>query len=206
MLITFEGSEGAGKSTQIRLLADTLRARGRTVVLTREPGGTDFGEEVRNILKHAPYGDRLTDEAELLLFIAARAQIVREVIRPALKRGDVVLCDRFTDSTVAYQGAGRGMPEDFIRSLNTFATGGISPDRTYLLDLPAEVGLARARRRAEAGAPADRMEGMQREFYDRVADCYRRLAAEAPERIRTLDATLPPEAVFSHIIADSIFR
>jgi dTMP kinase len=205
LLVTFEGSEGAGKTTQIAKLAEHLRASGRTVLLTREPGGTDFGEEVRNILKHAPYGDRLTDEAELLLFIAARAQIVREVIRPALARGEVVLCDRFTDSTLAYQGAGRGIDVNFIRGLNDFATGGLKPHRTYFLDLPVEAGLARAKHRAAANAPTDRMETMNTLFYDRVAWCYRQLAESEPERILTLDATKTPDEIFAYIRADKIF-
>ncbi|MDR2862554.1 MAG: dTMP kinase, partial [Puniceicoccales bacterium] len=122
-LITFEGSEGAGKSTQITLLAERLRAQGRTVCVVREPGGTDLGEEIRRILKHAPYGERLSDRAELLLFAASRAQLVSEVIRPTLAAGGVVLCDRFTDSTVVYQGCGRGLSETFINEVNAFATG-----------------------------------------------------------------------------------
>lgn len=205
LLITFEGSEGAGKTTQINLLAEHLRASGRTVLLTREPGGTDFGEEVRNILKHAPYGERLTDEAELLLFVAARAQIVREVIRPALGRGEIVICDRFIDSTLAYQGAGRGIDVNFIRELNRFATGDLAPHRTFFLDLPVETGLARARHRAAANAPTDRMETMNTLFYDRVAWCYRQLAEAEPERIVTVDATQSPEALAAVIRADSIF-
>lgn len=206
MLISFEGSEGAGKSTQIKLLAEHLRAAGRTVLLTREPGGTDFGEEVRNILKHAPYGDRLADESELLLFVAARAQLVREVIRPALARGEVVLCDRFTDSTLAYQGAGRGLDVNSIRAMNDFATGGLKPHRTYFLDLPVETGLARAKHRAAANAPTDRMETMNTLFYDRVAWCYRQIAEAEPARFVTLDATKTPDEIFALIRADGIFR
>ena len=205
MLITFEGSEGAGKSTQIQKLAEHLRAAGKTVLLTREPGGTPFGEEARNILKHAPYGDSLADETELLLFIAARAQLVREVIRPALARGDVVLCDRFTDSTLAYQGAGRGMDVDMIRRLNDFATGGLNPDRTFFLDVPVEVGLARARHRAGAIAPTDRMETLSPLFYDRVRWCFQQLAEAEPKRIRTLDATRSPDAIFDDIRTDAVF-
>lgn len=205
MLITFEGTDGAGKTTQIRMLEAHLRATGREVLVTREPGGTEFGEEVRNILKHAPYGARLSMEAELLLFLAARTQLVNEVIMPALDRGVTVLCDRFTDSSVAYQGAGRGLNERFIREANAFATGGLTPRRTYLLDLPAEVGLARARGRSQAG-PADRMEGMEKDFYTRVADCYRRLSATEPDRIRIVDASRAPEAVFADILDDDIFR
>lgn len=206
MLISFEGSEGAGKSTQIKLLAEHLRAHGKTVLLTREPGGTDFGEAVRNILKHAPYGDRLADESELLLFVAARAQLVREVIRPALSRGEIVLCDRFTDSTLAYQGAGRGLDVNFIRALNDFATGGLKPRRTYLLDLPVETGLARAKHRAAANAPTDRMETMNTLFYDRVAWCYRQLAEAEPGRFVTLDAAKTPDEIHALIRADEIFR
>lgn len=205
MLITFEGSEGAGKTTQIQKLAEHLRAQGRTVLLTREPGGTAFGEEARNILKHAPYGDTLSAEAELLLFIAARAQLVREVILPALARGEVVLCDRFIDSTVAYQGAGRGLDVDMIRRLNHFATGGRKPHRTYFLDVPVETGLARAQKRAGAGAPVDRMETLDRDFYERVRWCFIGIAESEPDRVRTLDATRSREAVFDDIRHDKIF-
>lgn len=205
MLITFEGTDGAGKTTQIRMLEAHLRAGGRDVLVTREPGGTEFGEEVRHILKHADYGARLCMEAELLLFLAARAQLVSEVIMPALSRGAVVLCDRFTDSSVAYQGAGRGLSERFILDANHFATGGLTPRRTYLLDLPAEVGLARARGR-EPGAPADRMESMEADFYSRVIGCYRRMAAAEPNRIRLLDAARAPATVFEDILKDEIFR
>lgn len=205
LLITFEGSEGAGKTTQIALLAEHLREQGRTVLITREPGGTELGEEVRGILKHAPYGDRLTDEAELLLFIAARAQLVREVIRPALGRGEVVICDRFVDSTLAYQGAGRGIDVNFIRTLNDFATGGLRPHRTFFLDLPVETGLARARHRAAANSPIDRMERMNTMFYDRVTWCFRQLAEAHPERIVTVDATQTPEEIAAHVRGDALF-
>ncbi len=192
IFITFEGTEGAGKSTQIALLADRLRAAGKTVRLVREPGGTDFGEAVRDILKHAPYGDRLSDESELLLFAASRAQLVKEIIRPALDAGDIVLCDRFTDSTLVYQGCGRGLPGAFIEQLNDFATGRLLPAFTVLLDLPASDGLDRARNRA---GKADRMEAMETAFYDRVCAGYRKLAAELPERFFVVNARLSPEEI-----------
>lgn len=203
VLITFEGGEGAGKSTQIARLAAHLRDAGRAVTLTREPGGTSFGEEARRILKHAPYGATLTDEAELLLFLAARAQLVREVIRPALDRGEIVLCDRFTDSTLAYQGAGRGLDDALIRRLNDFATGGLAPDRTYFLDVPTSIGLARAGKRADA---ADRLETLGEGFHERVRRSFDALAKAEPARIRTLDATRAPETVFAEILADPIFQ
>lgn len=196
VFITFEGTEGAGKSTQIALLSERLRAAGRTVRVVREPGGTDFGETVREILKHAPYGDRLSDESELLLFAASRAQLVKEIIRPALAAGEVVLSDRFTDSTLVYQGCGRGLPADFIEKSNRFATGGLSPELTVLLDLPAAAGLDRARNRA---GKADRMEAMETEFYDRVCAGYRALADAAPARFFVVNARLSPEEISGKI-------
>ncbi|MDR2982214.1 MAG: dTMP kinase [Puniceicoccales bacterium] len=195
--ITFEGSEGAGKSTQIGLLAERLRQDGREVCLVREPGGTALGEDVRQILKHAPYGDRLTDEAELLLFAASRAQLVQEIIRPALAKGQVVLSDRFTDSTTVYQGHGRGLPAGFIRELNTFATGSLVPAMTVLLDLPAADGLERARQRLTD--VADRMEAMEMAFYDRVCQGYEELAKAKPARFLVVDARMAPEEIAEKI-------
>jgi dTMP kinase len=201
--ITFEGGEGAGKTTQISRLAERLRSQGRIAHTVREPGGTELGEDTRRILKHAPYGARLSDSAELLLFAASRAQLIAEVIRPALAKGEIVLCDRFTDSTAAYQGCGRGLPADVIAVVNAFATGGLHPDLTVLLDLPAAVGLERARRRAPDTATAenDRMETMQLAFYERVRAGYLELAARERERFLIVDALQSPDQIADQIWA-----
>lgn len=187
--ISFEGGEGAGKTTQITRLAAFLRERGKEVLLTREPGGTALGEDVRKILKFADYGDTLTQEAEALLFSAARAQLVREVIVPALERGVYVISDRFTDSSVAYQGAGRGLGEAAVSAVNRFATGGLEPDLTVLLDLEPSVGFARVRSRAgENGDKQDRMETMELAFYERVRAAYLKLAEKFPQRFFVVEA------------------
>ncbi len=196
MFISFEGSEGAGKSTQIRLLEEYLLAQGRIVRVVREPGGTSLGEDVRQILKHAAYGASLGAEAELLLFAASRAQLVREVVSPALDQGQMVLSDRFTDSSVVYQGWGRELSVDFIEVLNRFATRGTVPDLTVLLDLPVEEGLLRARQR---GGKADRMESMENAFYERVRAGYLNLAAADPGRFLVMDARLPQAAIAAKI-------
>jgi dTMP kinase len=199
--ITFEGGEGAGKTTQVSRLAERFRAQGRTVHAVREPGGTELGEDTRRILKHAPYGARLSDPAELLLFAASRAQLIAEIIRPALAKGEIVLCDRFTDSTAAYQGCGRGLPADVIATVNDFATGGLRPDLTVLLDLPAADGLERARRRAPVAgaAEADRMETMNLAFYERVRAGYLEFAAREKGRFLVVDARQSPEQIAEQI-------
>jgi dTMP kinase len=191
--VTLEGGEGAGKSTQARALAARLGALGREVVLTREPGGTPFGEIVRTLALHhaARPADPPVDvgeRAELLLFAASRAQLVEAVIRPALHRGAVVLCDRFTDSTLAYQGYGRGISLEVIRQANAIATGGLSPDLTVLLDLPAEAGLAR---RLGEAAP-DHFEREAIAFHERLRAGFLTLAAAEPGRWLVLDALRPP--------------
>jgi dTMP kinase len=196
MFITLEGGEGAGKSTQARALADRLRALGREVMPTREPGGTPFAEVARTLaLHHAVRPDaeplRIDATAELLLFAAARAQHVDELIRPALARGAVVLCDRFTDSTVAYQGHGRGLDLETIDRLNQIATRGLRPDLTALLDLPVAVGLAR---RHGERAP-DHFEREHAAFHERVRTGFLALARAEPDRWLVVDATLPPAAV-----------
>ena len=196
MFITLEGGEGAGKSTQARALAERLREAGRTVVLTREPGGTAFGEIARSLVLHHALtegGDRfaLGETAELLLFAADRAQHVDEVLRPALGRGDVVICDRFTDSTVAYQGYGRGIPLDAIEQTNAIATRGLVPDLTVLLDLPVDIGLAR--RLGERAA--DQFEREAREFHQRIRRGFLTLAARDPGRWLVVDAARTPDAV-----------
>ena len=198
--ISFEGGEGAGKTTQIVRLAEFLRARGKEVLLTREPGGTALGEDVRKILKFADYGDTLTQEAEALLFSAARAQLVREVIVPALERGVYVISDRFTDSSVAYQGAGRGLGEEAVSAVNCFATGGLEPDLTVLLDLDPKLGFARVRGRAgENGDKQDRMETMELAFYERVRASYLALAEACPQRFFVVDADATPDVIFEKI-------
>lgn len=198
--ISFEGGEGAGKTTQITRLAAFLRACGKEVLLTREPGGTPLGEDVRKILKFADYGDTLSCQAEALLFSAARAQLVREVILPALERGVYVISDRFTDSSVAYQGAGRGLGETAIDTVNRFATGGLEPDLTILLDLEPAVGFARVRSRAgENGDKQDRMETMELDFYERVRASYLALASAFPQRFFVVSAEDSQEVVFEKI-------
>ncbi|WP_449314918.1 dTMP kinase [Rubneribacter sp.] len=182
IFITFEGGEGAGKTTHIRFLTDALRAHGREVVRLREPGGTDIGERLRAIVLD-PRNEAMSDEAELLVYEAARAQIVAEVIAPALARGAVVLCDRFTDSTVAYQAYGRGLPRAFVDAANEFACQGVRPDRTILLETggAAGKGLARATRRG-----ADRLEQAGEGFHARVNAAFADIARKDPERVRTV--------------------
>lgn len=188
--ITFEGIEGCGKTTQVRLLADLLMSRGHTVTVTREPGGCAIADQVRAILLDAE-NRALVPLAELLLYAAARAQHVEEIIRPALAAGGIVICDRFTDATVAYQGYGRSLDLDLIDRLNRIATGGIMPDLTVLLDCPEETGLARAMERINAcdGAREERFEQESLRFHRAVRQGYLRLAGAEPDRFIVLDAT-----------------
>jgi dTMP kinase len=196
VLVTFEGTEGSGKSTHIELLARRLRANGRSVRVLREPGGTPIGEEIRHTLKHSQQNQAMTPEAELLLMNASRAQLVREVIRPALAAGEAVLCDRFFDSTIAYQGGGRRLDLDRVRAIVDFAVGATRPDLTILLLVPLAVSEARRRSRQAAGAPVrDRFEEADRDFFERVEQSYRSIAAAEPERVYAIDSTQPLEAV-----------
>ena len=220
LFITLEGTEGGGKTTQISLLAHRLRPPGRTVRILREPGGTPIGEEIRHTLKHSEQNRNMTAEAELLLMNASRAQLVREVIRPALAAGEIVLCDRFYDSTVAYQGYGRQLDLKPIQVTIDFAVEETRPDLTLLLMLPVTVSEARRRERqtslfivqsemARQGpakvplkfdAPLrDRMEEADREFFERVEQGYRAIAAAEPTRVRVIDATQSIEAVSARI-------
>lgn len=190
LFITFEGIEGCGKTTQFELLKGYLEGRGEPVLALREPGGTGLGEKVRPILLNS--GDEpISPMAELFLYEACRAQLVEKVIRPALKAGKTVMTDRFFDSTVAYQGFGRGLEVKDIKELNRLATGGLTPDVTFLIDCPPEVGLGRAweRIKAKAGEKEDRFEREAMEFHKKVRQGYLELARQEPGRIRVLDGT-----------------
>jgi dTMP kinase len=186
LFVTFEGSEGCGKSTQIKLLAAWLHERGHSPTLTREPGGTVAGDEIRHLLQHAPQGHGLVPEAELFLFAASRAQLVREVIRPALAAGQVVISDRFHDSTVVYQGIARRLDPAMTRTVNSYAIGDTLPDITFLLDMDAREAFERLHRRERA---RDRMESEPLAFYEAVREGYRRAAEADPARFAVLDAT-----------------
>lgn len=196
ILISFEGSEGCGKSTQIQLLRARLQQGGHRVELMREPGGTAIGEAVRHLLQHAPEGAAMRAETELLLFAASRAQLVREKIQPLLEAGAIVLLDRFLDSTTVYQGAARGLPADSVAAINAFAVGGAKPALTFLLDM--EAALARARITG-SGRQLDRMESQPPSFFEKVRRGYLDLAAAEPERIQVLDAAAPPEVIHARL-------
>ena len=194
--ITFEGGEGCGKSTQIRRLKEALERDGVEVALTRETGGTWLSEEIRHLIKDQTT-DAPCDRSELLLFLAARAQLVRNVIRPALEAGKWVLSDRFSDSTLAYQGYGRGLPLDDLRQMNEFACEGLKPDLTLLLDVSPETSCARMRSREAATATAaDRIEKAGEEFHARLRTGFAELAKAEPERIVTIDANGTPDEVW----------
>lgn len=200
VLVSFEGTEGCGKTTQIALLVERLQSIGRTVRLVREPGGTPIGEEIRHTLKHSQDNAAMTSEAELLLMNASRAQLVREVIRPALEAGEVVLCDRFYDSTTAYQGYGRRLDLQMVKAIIDVAVGETRPDLTLLLHVPGEVSAERLRaRQAIMPFVRDRMEEADRAFFDRVAQGYEAIAAAEPKRVRRLDATGKVETVSATI-------
>ncbi len=193
--ITLEGPEGSGKTTQVQHLAEQLAHSGYRVTTTREPGGTPAGERIRRVLLDASSG-RLRPETEAFLVNAARSELVTAVIRPALESGGVVLCDRFTDATLAYQGYGGGVPLAVLAQLNALATGGLTPDLTLLFDLPVEVGLAR---RQGADIEWTRLDAAGTAFHERVRDGYRALARENPERWAVIDAERDPEAVTSAV-------
>lgn len=195
LFITFEGGDGAGKTTQSELLAEWLRARGYEVVHTREPGGSGLGDSIRNVLLH---GGHVYQRAEALLYAADRAQNIAEVVRPALERGAAVVQDRYIDSSLAYQGAGRPMPQDEIRRLNEWATEGLWPALTVLLDVNPELAISR---RAAKGQQADRLEREAAEFHHRVREEFLDLAAAEPERFLVLDASLNIEHLHDQIVA-----
>lgn len=190
MFITFEGSEGCGKTTQITLLADFLRQQGYDVLTTREPGGTPIGEQIRSVLMSMKNED-MHARSEILLFQASRAQLVERVIRPHLAHGGIVLSDRYADSTLAYQGYGRGVDLVQLRTLIDFATGGLKPDLTLLLDMDAQEGL----RRRNKGGQINRLDALEIEFYQRVSHGFRLMVKQEPERWVKIDAARAPESV-----------
>lgn len=198
LFITFEGPEGSGKTTQIRLLAELLDAEGLAVTTTREPGGTRIGNAVRALLLD-PAHTEMSPRSESLLFQAARAQLVDEVIRPALAAGNVVLCDRYADSTLAYQGYGHGQELAPLRQLGAYATGGLLPDLTVYLDIDVQAGLER--KRAGAAEEWNRMENKALAFHERVREGYHRLAADEPARWLVVDAGQPVAAIHTAVAA-----
>ena len=197
VFLSFEGGEAAGKSVQAARLAESLGTGGREVLLTREPGGTPFAERIRDVLLHAREVD-LTPEAQALLFSAARSQHTRDVIRPALAAGKVVVADRYFDSTLAYQGYGLGADLEGLRAMTRFAVGSLVPQRTFLIDVPVAVTLMRLAARSGA-ARWDRFHGDDRAFYERVRDGYLRLAAAEPGRFVVVDGDRPEEIVAADI-------
>ena len=201
LFVTFEGIEGSGKSTHARRLAEHLRAAGHRVTETREPGGTPAGLAIRRLLL-GPEAVPVTPLAELLLYCADRSQHVTDVVRPALAAGHVVVSDRFSASTVAYQGYGRGLDLDMVRMLDARARDGLSPGIVFVLDCPVAEGLARARGRA-GGAAADRFEGETLDFHERVRRGFRELAAADPERFCVLDGTAPIDDVQARIVREA---
>ncbi|MBR0055933.1 MAG: dTMP kinase [Kiritimatiellae bacterium] len=201
-LITFEGPEGAGKSTQAGLLISKLEARGITVLYSREPGGTPLGESIRQILQFNAAGEPPCPESEVLLFEASRAQLVRHVILPALEAGSWVVCDRYADSTTAYQGFGRSFPVSLIETLNRFAIGAAVPDMTLLLDVNVTLGLQRCiKRQAGQTVKHDRIESEALSFHEKVRRGYLELARREPERFRVIDAMRPVEAIHADVWA-----
>jgi dTMP kinase len=200
LFITIEGTEGCGKSTQVELLAQRLNALGHRVRTLREPGGTPIGEEIRHTLKHSKVNVTMTYETELLMMNASRAQLVRETIRPALAVGEIVVCDRFYDSTTAYQGYGRGLDLALVKSVIDFAVGDTRPNLTVLLHVPPEVSAERLQSR-QSTLPfiRDRMEEGDRYFFERVAQGYEAIAAAEPNRVRVVNGTGPVEVVCENI-------
>jgi dTMP kinase len=189
LFVTFEGGEACGKSIQVRRLVRRLEKRGRTVLAVHEPGFTEIGSAIRQLLLHAKSGDSMRGETELLLFAASRAQLVSEIIRPAIAKGSVVVSDRFYDSTTVYQGIGRGLSLPFIQSLNEFVVGASKPDLTFVLDLDVAVSRARQLRRVRPVGQEDRMERLSDEFFEKVRRGYLQIAGAEPDRVKIIDAS-----------------
>ncbi len=196
MFITFEGPDGSGKSTQLRMLAAALREEGVDVVTTREPGGTEIGDQIRAVIMNMK-NKAMDPRTELLLFNASRAQLVEELIRPSLAAGKVILCDRYADSTMAYQGYGHGLDKDELRRLLNFATGGLKPDLTLLFDISAEAGL---KRRLSNHDEWNRMDDYALQFHERVRGGFRELAAADPERWVVIDADRDPGVIHAEVL------
>ena len=199
--ITFEGSEGCGKTTQIEALAKALEAQGKTVLITREPGGTLIGEKIRNLLQDQSHKNDISDMTELLLFSASRAELITSRIQPALSRGEIVICDRFYDSTFVYQGLGRAIDMNIVEQLNQITVGTLKPDLTILLDLDAKIGIERARSRQSG--ELDRIENESLAFFEAVRNGYLELAKKEPERFKTIDGLLSVDAI-KKIIWDTV--
>ena len=200
LFITFEGTEGAGKSTQVAALTNRLRALGHRVRTLREPGGTPIGEEIRHTLKHSKDNHAMTSETELLLMNASRAQLVREVIRPALADGEMVVCDRFYDSTTAYQGYGRQLSLDHVKAIVDFAVGDTRPNLTLFLHVPTEVSAERIRsRQGTMPFVRDRIEEADQKFFERVAHGFGAIAAAEPARVKFINGTQPADIVCAKI-------
>ena len=191
IFFTFEGIDGCGKSTQMKAVAARLEKEGMPLVITREPGGTPLAEKIRNIILD-PDHKEMVDECELLLYCAARAQHVREKILPALNNGMIVLCDRFQEATFAYQGYGRGLSLELLRTINAFATGGVSPDTTFIFDIPVDISRQRL---LAMSKPGDRLENNDRPFYERIREGYRKMAIMEPSRIELIDGRLGVEEI-----------
>jgi len=200
LFITFEGTEGCGKSTQVRLLADRLQSLGHRVRTLREPGGTPIGEEIRHTLKHSKQNTAMTAEAELLLMNASRAQLVREIIRPALANNEIILCDRFYDSTTAYQGHGREMDLAQVKAVIDFAVGDTRPNVTLFLHVPTDISIERLRSR-QANLPflRDRFEEADQKFFERVAHGFGAVAASDPDRVKFVNGNQPVELVCAKV-------
>ena len=199
--ITFEGSEGCGKTTQIEALAKALEAQGKTVLITREPGGTLIGEKIRDLLQDPSHKNDISDMTELLLFSASRAELITSRIQPALSRGEIVICDRFYDSTFVYQGLGRAIDMNIVEQLNQITVGTLKPDLTILLDLDAKIGIERAKSRQSG--ELDRIENESLAFFEAVRNGYLELAKKEPERFKTIDGLLSVDAI-KKIIWDTV--
>ncbi len=197
LFITFEGPDGAGKTTQVQAFVENLKSRGFDVLLTREPGGTPISDKIRGLILD-PAHKEMADTTEVLLYAASRAQHVQEKVIPALEKGTIVVCDRFVDASIAYQGYGLGVSAKKVEHINRFATGGLVPDRTYLLDVPVEEG----KKRLQARSGLDRIEQKGEAYHERVREGFLELAEQNPERIRVVDASRSIEQITQEILAD----